>query len=223
MALPPAPDGTPDVSAVPDPSTAVPAARDSRVLRLVVAALVLVIVGCLVSWVFLAGSRAADGATFGDRVGSVFEGDTSQAREREVAMSQAEQFVLRLNTYGPQLLDQGDAMPRYRELVTEVITPKFATDFEENAALAEQTVAQAGVGRTGEVFSTGTSAIDGDSATVLVAGSFTNSYPNPQEPEERIDTDSLPFRFEVSLKKIEGDWLVDDFVPLTGEDEEPTS
>ncbi len=212
MAVSPAPDGTPGVTS---------RSTSTRLLRLLVPALVLVIVGCVGSLVFLAGSRSAEGASFGDRVTSVFEGDTSQAREREVAMSQAKQFVLRLNTYGPQLLDENNAMPDYRELVTEVITPKFATDFEENAALAEQTVAQAGVGRTGEVFSTGTSAIDGDSATVLVAGSFTNSYPNPQAPEERIDTDSLPFRFEVSLKKIDGEWLVDDFVPLTGEAEEP--
>ena len=212
MAVPSAPDGTPGVTS---------RSTSTRLLRLLVPALVLVLVGCLGSLVYLAGSRAAEGASFDERVGSVFEGDTSQAREREVAMSQAKQFVLRLNTYGPQLLDANNAMPEYRELVVEVITPKFATDFEENAALAEQTVAQAGVGRTGEVFSTGASAIDGDSATVLVAGSFTNSYPNPQNPEERIDTDSLPFRFEVSLKKIDGEWLVDDFVPLTGEDEEP--
>jgi len=213
--------GSPSTTDSSTTGTSGSTAAGSSLLRLLVPALVLVIVGCLGSLVFLAGSRAAEGASFGDRVGSVFEGDTSQAREREVAMSQAKQFVLRLNTYGPQLLDENNAMPQYRELVIEVITPKFATDFEENAALAEQTVAQAGVGRTGEVFSTGTSAIDGDSATVLVAGSFTNSYPDPQAPEERIDTDSLPFRFEVSLKKIDGEWLVDDFVPLTGEDEEP--
>ncbi len=220
MAVPSAPDGTPGVTAG-STSTADPAASPDRVLRLLVPALVLVIVGCLGSLVFLAGSRAAEGASLGDRVESVFQGDTSQARERELAMSQARQFVLRLNTYGPQLLDETNAMPEYRELVTEVITPKFATDFVENAALAEQTVAQAGVGRTGEVFATGTSSIDADSATVLVAGSFTNSYPNPQAPEERIDTDSLPFRFEVALKKIDGEWLVDDFVPLTGVAEEP--
>lgn len=224
MAVPSAPDDTPGVtsSATSTTDSAGPGpAPGSRLLRVLVPVLVLVLLGCLGSLVYLAGSRSAEGASFGDRVASVFEGDTSQAREREVAMSQAKQFVLRLNTYGPQLLDENNAMPEYRELVTEVITPKFATDFEENAALAEQTVAQAGVGRTGEVFATGTSAIDGDSATVLVAGSFTNSYPDPQDPEGRIDTDSLPFRFEVSLKKIDGEWLVDDFVPLTGEAEEP--
>ena len=60
-------------------------------------------------------------------------------------MAQAEQFMLRINTYGPDLLE-GDTMPKYRELVEEVITPKFAADFEKNAPLAEATVKQAGLG-----------------------------------------------------------------------------
>lgn len=219
MAVPPAPDVPAGVTSGTTSSTD----RRSllaRVRRVLVPVLALVVLGCAGSLVYLAGSRAPEGASFGDRVEAVLEGDTSAAREREVAMSQAEQFVLRLNTYGPQLLDANNAMPEYRELVREVITPKFATDFDENAALAEQTVAQAGVGRTGEVFSVGTATIDADSATVLVAGSFSNSYPDPQDPETRIETDSLPFRFEVTLRKIEGEWLVDNFVPLTGQDEE---
>jgi len=91
--------------------------------------------------------------------------------ERESVMAQAEQFMLRINTYGPDLLE-GDTMPKYRELVEEVITPKFAADFEKNAPLAEQTVKQAGLARTAEVFSTGVSAIDSDSARVLSSPSL---------------------------------------------------
>ncbi len=61
-----------------------------------------------------------------------------------------------------------------------MITPKFATYFEKQAVAAEQLVAQAGVARKAEVFSTGVSAIDDDSATALVAGSFTDSFPQGQ-------------------------------------------
>ena len=100
--------------------------------------------------------------------------------ERESVMAQSEQFMLRINTYGPDLL-QGDTMPKYRELVEEVITSKFAADFEKNAPLAEATVKQAGLARTAEVFSTGVSAIDSDSATALVAGCLLYTSPSPRD------------------------------------------
>ena len=136
--------------------------------------------------------------------------------ERESVMAQAEQFMLRVNTYGPEMLE-GDTMPEYRKLVEEVITPKFAADFEKNVPAAEQTVKEAGVARTCQVFSTGVSAIDSDSATALVAGSFTNSYPKSPDSDERVETDPAPFRVQVTLVKIDGTWLVDDFTPLTGD------
>jgi Mce-associated membrane protein len=140
----------------------------------------------------------------------------SLQQERESVMAQAEQFMLRVNTYGPDLLE-GDTMPEYRKLVEEVITPKFAADFEKNVPAAEQTVKEAGLARTCQVFSTGVSAIDSDSATALVAGSFTNSYPKSPGSDERVETDPAPFRVQVTLVKVKGTWLVDDFTPLTGD------
>jgi hypothetical protein len=149
------------------------------------------------------------------------EGDQDALQsQRETVMRQAEQFMRRINTYGPELLE-GDTMPKYRELVEEVITPKFAADFEKNAPLAEATVKQAGVGRTAQVFSTGVSAIDSDSATALVAGSITQTYPSKPGSDDRVQTDPAPFRVQVSLVKVKGKWLVDDFSPLTGTDESP--
>jgi Mce-associated membrane protein len=136
--------------------------------------------------------------------------------ERDQVMSQTRQFMLRMGTYGPDQLE-GGRLPEYRELVTEVITPKFATAFEKSVTTAEQIVSQAGVAREAEVFSAGVSTIDADSATALVAGTFTDSYPDkkgemrPQEP--------VPFRIEVTLVETEGEWLVDDFTPVTGADQ----
>lgn len=132
-------------------------------------------------------------------------------RERESVMAQTDQFMLRMGTYGPDLLDDQGQMPEYRSRVKAVITPKFATSFEKQAGTAEQLVAQAGVSRTAEVFATGVSTIDSDSATALVAGSFTDTYRKGgrQEP--------IPFRISVSLVKTDGTWLVDDFTPVTGE------
>jgi Mce-associated membrane protein len=137
--------------------------------------------------------------------------------QRESVMAQSEQFMLRINTYGPDKLAGDGTMPDYRKLVEEVITPKFAADFEKNAPLAEATVKQAGLARTAEVFSTGVSAIDSDSATALVAGSITQSYPKKPGSDQRVQTEPAPFRVQVSLVKIKGTWLVDDFQPLTGD------
>lgn len=143
------------------------------------------------------------------------QGDAADLQaEREKVMAQSEQFMLRVNTYGPDLLDSKGEMPKYRQLVSEVITPKFRTSFESGVTAAEQTVAKAGVARTAKVFATGVSTIDADSATALVAGSFTNSYP---QGKSRVSADPAPFRVEVSLVKTDGKWLVDNFTPVTGE------
>jgi len=130
--------------------------------------------------------------------------------EREAAMAQAHQFVLRMGTYGPDLLDDRGGMPEYRSLVKAVITPKLAASFDKEAGTAEQLVARAGMSREAEVHATGVSTIDGDSANALVAGTFTDSYAKGGEAAP------APFRMEVALVKTHGEWLVDDFSPVTG-------
>jgi Mce-associated membrane protein len=133
--------------------------------------------------------------------------------ERDAVMSQSRQFMLRMGTYGPDQLQDGQ-LTEYRDLVTEVITPKFATSFEQSVTAAEQIVAKGGVAREAEVFATGVATLGDDRATALVAGAFTDSYPNrkgklqPQEP--------VPFRMELTLVRTDGRWLVDDFNPVTG-------
>ena len=131
--------------------------------------------------------------------------------EREVVMAQTDQFILRMGTYGPDLLDSQGQMPEYRSRVKAVITPKFATSFEQQAGTAEQLVAQSGVSRKADVFATGVSSIDSDSATALVAGTFTDTYKKGGQQQP------VPFRISVSLVKTGGKWLVDDFTPVTGD------
>lgn len=147
------------------------------------------------------------------------EADDLQA-EREAVMAQTEQFMLRMGTFGPDLLDDEGAMPEYRDRVKEVITPKFAVSFDKEASTAEQLVAQAGVSRKAEVFATGVATIDADSATALVAGSFTDSYPQGKNGKQ-VATDPVPFRIVVDLVFTDGEWLVDDFNPVTAAEEAP--
>lgn len=178
----------------------------SATFRLALAGvLVLVLLASLGATVWLTATRGFE-AIGVDRGAGELQG------QRDEVMSRTRQFMLRMGTYGPDQLD-GGRLPEYRDLVTEVITPKFATTFEQSVTTAEQIVAKAGVSREAEVFSAGVATIDADSATALVAGTFTDSYPDqsgelqPQEP--------VPFRIQVSLVKTEGEWLVDDFTPVT--------
>lgn len=178
--------------------------------RLVAAVLVLLVIASAGTLAWLLSQRS--------------DGSSDLQAQREKVMSQARQFVLRVNTYGPDLLEADGTMPQYREQVGEVITDKFAESFEQSVPAAEATVAQAQYGRVAEVFGAGVSVIDSDSATALVAGSFTSSYPNPDDATDRVDDIPLPFRVQVKLVKVDGSWLVDGFTPVTGETpEDPTA
>jgi Mce-associated membrane protein len=134
--------------------------------------------------------------------------------DREAAMAATQQFVLRVNTYGPSLLNSDGQMPEYRARVTQVITPKFAVSFDQGVTVAEQSVKNYGVDRTCAVFATGVEQIDTDSAQVLVAGSFSETLRNKKG--KRISAgEPAPFRLRVSLDKIDGRWLVDDYQTVT--------
>lgn len=171
----------------------------SQPFRLVLAAVLLAVI---------LASAATAATLFATRGG---EGGDTQAGREEV-MAQTEQFMLRMGTYGPDLLDDKGAMPDYRAKVKEVITPKFAASFDKEAGTAEQLVSQAGVSRVPDVFATGVSSLDEDSARALVAGSFTDTY---TIEGKTVDQEPSPFRYEISLVKIDGKWLVDDFSPVT--------
>lgn len=207
MVVPPAADGT--------------VGNRSSTLRIITAGFALVIVVCL-------GVLAVVHFTGGDILPGGATSDAEQAAQddadvREKVMAQADQFVLRLNTYGPGYLDAQNQMPKYADSVREVITSKFAADFDKNLTFAEQTVSQSGYARTAELFATGVDSVDVDTAQVLVAGSIKGSYPDPKHPTKgRLQYAALPFRFQVTLIKTEGDWLVDDFKPITGDQEQST-
>ena len=187
-----------------------PRPQAPRFRRWLLVVLVAVTVAGLLGLVWLVSSRSVDAVGL--------SGDQEQLQgEREAVMAQTEQFMLRMGTYGPDLLDDKGGMPEYRERVREVITPKLAVSFEKEAATAEQLVAKARISRVAAVFSTGVAAIDSDSATALVAGSFTDSYPRGRSGDKAREPS--PFRIEVSLVKVDGTWLVDNFTPVTGAQE----
>jgi len=204
------PEGRPQVDGTPEEPGGAPHPTPFRATRFRAILLGVLAVALLVSGAFafqLGTSRHvwpfAGGAA-----------DPVQA-DREAVLGQTQQFVLRLNTYGPGMLDAQGEMPDYRSQVKAVITPKFAVSFDQSVAVAEQSVKNYGQRRTCAVFATGVELLDSDSAQVLVAGSFSQTARN-KAGKEVPTGEPAPFRLRVSLDKIDGRWLVDDYQPVTG-------
>jgi cytochrome c-type biogenesis protein CcmH/NrfG len=196
--------GTDETSSTPAASGTAPRSAGFRLALLVV--LVALLLGSAGALVWLLAERRG-------------QADQLQS-ERESVMSTTEQFVLRLNTYGPDQLDAQGHLTDYRKKVAEVITPKFDSDFETNGLpIAEKMVAQAGYARTAKVFGVGVESIDADSATAIVAAGLTGTYPDPKHPQDAAKRLAAPqevARWEVDLVKTGGTWLVDDYSPVTG-------
>ena len=195
--------------------------------RAILALLVLVIVACLGTVAFVVATRST-GDGLGDRLSSLQDDEVpggSVSKDREQLLTLSRQFATRFNTYDPSMLDDSGHLPDYAA-VADLMTPKFAEVFSDNVGYAEATVAQAGVSSIGTVYAVGVASLDGDSAEVLVAGTIELSYPYPeQEGDEGDDPDDDPtggtdgeslssgpqrFRYQVSLVKIDGNWLIDD-------------
>lgn len=172
--------------------------------------------------VLIAGSAVALGVQAVHRGGNPFSSVDERQEARDDVMSQARQFMLRVNTYGPDLL-KGTTMPTYRDRVRAVVTAKFEADFEKNVPYAEATVAQAGLERTTQVYAVGVGDLDLDRgrATALVAGAFTNSFPDPKDKKKRVAADPQPYRVEVTLVEQSGRWKVDAFTPVGAQPSSP--
>jgi Mce-associated membrane protein len=209
MAVPTALDERAEVTTDTDVPASAPRAALFRLVLL--GLLVLALVASIVWIPILLAHRQV--TVFGREIGT--DDAAAVQADREAAMATTEQFVLRVNTYGPKLLDAQGQMPEYRTQVKDVITPKFAASFDQSVSVAEQSVKTYGLDRTCAVFATGAEVTDSDSAQVLVAGSISQTVLNRKG--NRVSTgEPSPFRLRVSLDKIDGRWLVDDYQPVTG-------
>lgn len=129
--------------------------------------------------------------------------------ERRVLLDRTREFALAFMTYGPKDLE-GEKLTAYRERVAALITDKFEPSFQEEAVIPEQLVLEHQVRSAARVFGVGVVEVSSDQATTLVAVEAT-AYQGKSE----YGSASL-FRFEVTLRKIDGDWLVDDFHAVKG-------
>ena len=123
-----------------------------------------------------------------------------QAAQSEVVRA-AERFTVQVNTY-----DAG-SMDSYQTAMNSMMSPKFKADYQKVIDQLASTIKQAKVSSKGDVLASAVASVDADSAQVLVVSDA--SVKTIYDPNL-----ARHFRWEVSLVKIDGTWLVNDFTPV---------
>jgi Mce-associated membrane protein len=128
------------------------------------------------------------------------ENDRS-AKQRAAASTVANQFALRMDKV------DGTAFDGYLKGINQLLTTKAKTKNDKVFKVMKQSYEAAKVKGSGKVLLTAVGDSDEDSATVLVVhdASVTTTQGN-------IDHH---YRWSVSLVKVKGSWLVDDFNPVS--------
>ncbi|QYJ03852.1 hypothetical protein KUV85_16250 [Nocardioides panacisoli] len=195
-----------------------PAARRVAPLWWVLSTLVFLVVACLVfvGWVYL--DRAGEGG-IGARTEALRADTVDAAQVRSDARQRATEFVEEFFTYGPDDLDDQGSLAGFKDRIRPLMSAKFRTALDQRLLQIEGIVAQYEVRSAGTVQGVGVASFDEDSAEVLVGGWGTQAYPNPEKESEEIKGDRLPFRFEVSLVRVDGEWLVDNLDSFDDQDE----
>jgi hypothetical protein len=112
----------------------------------------------------------------------------------------AEQFAVSVNNYDSASIDG------YKSSVGELLSTKFSAEFDKAMEDIVVQVQEAQMQSDGEVLASGVATLDDDSARVLVVADAA--------VKTVFDDRTRHFRWEVSLVKVDGEWLVDDFTPV---------
>lgn len=124
----------------------------------------------------------------------------AEQQARADATRVAEQFAAQVNNYDVKTIDD------YQAGITPLLTTKFKGEFEKAMTDIVTSVQEAKMESEGKVLASGVASVDADSAEVLVVSDAT--------VKTVFDTRARHFRWEVSLVKVDGDWLVDNFTPV---------
>jgi Mce-associated membrane protein len=119
---------------------------------------------------------------------------------RSEVVQVAERFAVTVNNYDSGSVDD------YKSSVTALLSTKFRAEFDSAMEDIVTQVQQAEMASQGEVLASGVATMDEDSARVLVVADAA--------VETIADERQRHFRWEVSLVKVDGEWLVDDFAPV---------
>ena len=125
---------------------------------------------------------------------------SSAQQSRSDVTAAAERFAVQVNNYDVASVDD------YQAGITPLLSPKFKGEFDKAMTDIVQSVKQAKMTSKGEVLTSAVASLDPDSAQVLVV--------SDANVKTVFDTRARHFRWEVSLVKIDGKWLVDNFSPV---------
>lgn len=129
--------------------------------------------------------------------------DDAAQKDRDAVMLKAREYMLAGWNFGADDLDKNKSLTAYRARVAPLITTAFKTDFEKASELLEKAVAGQGYSRRVTVDRVGVESLETDSAVVIVGGESTEVVKKQQQ--------TGPYAWNITLKKVDGKWLVDDF------------
>jgi hypothetical protein len=165
--------------------------------------LALVLVGLTVLSVVVAGVLLQRASNLTDKPFSLSNSGQPivPESERHAAVAVAEQFCLRMDGV------DGSDVEGYKKRVAELLTTKQKAKFTSQFAEFEKVGVDKTLKGQGTILSSGVADIDQDSATVLVVHDST--------VKATSGTTERHYRWTVSLRKVHGHWLVDDFTPVS--------
>ena len=127
--------------------------------------------------------------------------DLEQRRQdRADVVAAAQRFVTLANTYTPETFEE------MTDEVGDLLSTKLRTSFDAANEGLVSVVQQTKLTSTGTVKKTGVADLDDDSAVVLVVADA--------DTTSTLRDSQRHFRWQVDLVKVQGEWLVDDFVPV---------
>ena len=112
----------------------------------------------------------------------------------------AEQFAVSVNNYDSASIEE------YKSSISGLLSTNFRGEFDSAMEDIVLQVRESKMASKGEALASGVATLDDDSARVLVVSDAT--------VETVFGDRERHFRWEVSLVKVDGTWLVDDFTPV---------
>ena len=125
----------------------------------------------------------------------------TESHDRADVVRVAERFTTEANSYDASSIDG------YQKRIAPLLTTKFGAEFKKAMGDIVGPAKKAKMSSQGQVLASAVSGIDQDSATVLVVADA--------KVRTVFQTLARHFRWKVSLVKVDGRWLVDDFQPIS--------